>query len=161
MKNKTSQSGKHAQHQASGVFTWNRHERVSNRYGSFTMSDEYEAVVLFDRQRIEALVGKRVRITCKVTKTRQSEHIGDLFLGVFPSTPAVGEVVELGVGTLRLENDEQSQTPSIVLEPGDGRDELWMDPDKLFRLHEQNVEVTIEQTTDDFTPLTAKWVNAN
>ena len=141
---------------ASGVFGWDSTERRSNRYGSVHISDTpYDEgptdEVFFDLDTIAKLKGERVNLTVEVITARESGHIGDLFLKVFPSTPDVGEVVDLGVGILDSANGYDG-SPDIILKPNDGRRELWIDPRKLYRLHDQTVKVYAELTFADFTP---------
>lgn len=141
-----------------GVLTWDRDERVSNRYGSVALvTAPYDSEDVCTRDlalsEMAGLVGERVRLWAVVTETRKSGHIGDLFLGVEPSTPEVGEAIELGVGLFALERSSWDiSTPNIVLVPGDDRAELWMDPRKLYRAHDQTVELHAEVTDADFTP---------
>jgi hypothetical protein len=40
---------------------------------------------------------------------------------------------------------------ATVLAPSDGRETFWMDPRKLYRLHDQTVDVLVEETADEFT----------
>lgn len=141
---------------AHGVFGWEGEERRSDRYGAIHLSGapyggEPLTTVFFEMGALERLHGRRVKIATVVTEARKSQHVGDLFHGIFPSTPAVGERVEIGVGVLDLEPSYE-ETPDIVLRPNDGRAHLWMDPRKLYRLHDQTVDVFIEETTDDFHP---------
>jgi hypothetical protein len=94
-----------------------------------------------------------------VTETRESGHIGDLFHGFAPSMPDVGEVVDLGVGILDAERVEWCDDPTIVLKPGDGREHFWYDPRKLYRLHDQTVDLFVEETGDPFTEVEYKKPN--
>lgn len=141
-----------------GVFCWEGIERVSNRYGSFFLDKmpykkDDVTDIFVDTKALQKLTHKRVRIQCKVINTRESGHIGDLFLGIYPTTPSSGDVVDLGVGTLKLSYaDWNPNIIKIALKPEDDRDELWIDPRKLYRLHDQTVEVYIEETTDECTP---------
>lgn len=131
-----------------GIFGWSGAERRSNRYGAVHLGAENESVKMkdiIDRPRLLRFAGKRVRIECVVLETRESGHIGDLFLGIYPSTPEVGERVELGVGTLGLIDPDWDGLPSFVLRPDDGRADLWIDPCKLYRLHDQTVEMLMEE----------------
>jgi hypothetical protein len=41
-------------------------------------------------------------------------------------------------------------TQTLIMAPGDGRKERWIDPRKLCRLHNQTVELSVEETTDAF-----------
>ncbi len=146
---------------ASGVFGWDALERRSGRYGAFHLTDapfsngpaKRCATPWFDWQKIEPLIGQRVRLQCRVLEARASEHVGDLFLGVYPSTPEVGAVLDLGVGFFGA---VEHVSPDIIrcfsLRPGDGRSQLWIDPEVLYQLHSQTVSLLAEVTTDDFTP---------
>jgi len=71
-----------------------------------------------------------------VKETRPSGHVGDFFRGLQPSTPKIGERIELGTGTIFYDDHE-----TIGLRPDDGRDRDWLDPRKLYRLHDQTVEL--------------------
>jgi len=134
-----------------GVFGWSGTERRTDRYGAFVLAADRIANHL-DVKALRLLNGKRVHITCKVVTNRESGHAGDLALKVFPTTPDVGEVVDLGVGTLCLEDAGYDNMTAVALVPNDGRDTFWFDPRKLYRLHDQTVDVFIEETTADFTP---------
>lgn len=131
----------------SGIFSWNANERRSNRYGYIFLDKEnYDhdatATLYFDKALAAKLCGKKVKMHAVVTASRQSGHIGDFFLGIFPTQPEVGEHVDLGVGIL----DYQPEHSDMVgLKPLDGRTELWIDPDKLYRLHDQTVDLFIEE----------------
>jgi len=79
--------------------------------------------------------------------------VGDLTYGIKPSRPNVGEEVDLGVGTLLL-YPAADATVSIQfgLQPDDERERFWFNPEKLYRLHEQTVDVFIWPTTAACTP---------
>lgn len=141
---------------AQGICGWEGYERRSNRYGSIHLTaSPYGgpdlAKVEFDQNALKALEGKKVRLTCKVVETRESGHAGDAFLKIKPSTPEVGAVIDLGVGTLAISAGYDGN-PDIFLKPGDGRPTLWIDPRKLYQLHDQTVEVFAEETTEAFSP---------
>jgi hypothetical protein len=143
-----------------GVFTWSGSERRSDRYGAFNLCAEpYEGKVVtqvtYDKALAKELEDKRVRVLVKVVETRESGHLGDIFLGILPSTPEVGEEVDLGVGILHTEPCEwDKKVTSTFLVPGDPptRETFWFDPNKLYRLHDQTVDVFIEETDAEFTP---------
>jgi hypothetical protein len=143
---------------AHGVFTWSGSERRSDRYGSFILlAEPYGAppvtVPTYDAALASRLNGKRVRIVVKVVETRRSGHIGDRFLNIYPTTPEVGEHVELGVGIFSTQPDEgDPRVTSTTLAPSDGRETFWIDPRKLYWLHDQTVDVFVEETDDEFTP---------
>lgn len=137
-----------------GILTWNATERRSNRYGSIHTADtnfnqDVTADQEYDLLRLRKLRHQRVRITCEVVETRASGHCGDRFLGIMPTTPNVGDVIELGVGTLDYV-DGLDGMPDIILKPRDGRKQFWIDPHLLYRLHDQTVRVYIEETDDPF-----------
>lgn len=136
-----------------GIFGWEGTERRTSRYGSFVLLDQdYNQTVTVDTSEdqavLKALKGKRVKITCVVKESRKSGHVGDVFLRVFPSQPDVGEEIVLGVGTLATSPSFDPLRTQIGLRPSDRRSELWMDPRKLYRLHDQTVEVFIEETRE-------------
>jgi hypothetical protein len=132
-----------------GILTWNGEERRSNRYGVITLcasnyDEDARAPVGWDEPLLQELNGKRVRLTATVTESRKSGHCGDRFLKVFPSQPKVGDSINFGVGTLTIESNESER--AVALRPGDGRRELWIDPRKLYRAHDQTVILYAEET---------------
>lgn len=145
---------------AVGVLTWNRHERVSNRYGFVAVTDRDSreekltaiSPVVFRDAFPE--VGRKVRMICKVLEACDSSHIGDVFLGIFPSRPEIEEIIDFGVGRFVCEADNAYAGGVMFgLKPSDGRDELWIDPRKLYRAHEQTVEVWAVETNEDEAPV--------
>lgn len=138
-----------------GIFSWDGVERRSNRYGAVHLYDktyngEKPGVpVRVDYAQLKMFEGKRVRIVAKVIESRFSGHIGDLFLGVRPSKTKVGTCIDLGVGMLETPPNAFDGTPDFVLRPDDGREELWIDPRKLYQLHDHTVEIYIQETTDE------------
>lgn len=133
-----------------GIFGWDGSDRRTRRYGGVQLdSTDYERRVMVEvevnQEAVLSLQG-RVRLYGKVIESRVSGHIGDLFIKVKPTQPGVGEIVELGVGQIGLEPCAYSPIPCILLKPEDGRREFWMDPYKLYRLHDQTVELYAEET---------------
>jgi len=133
-----------------GIFSWPRSERVSDRYGAIGMyetnyNEDATAAVVLDKVALRQLRGKRVHIAARVLEARESGHIGDLFRGIFPSQPAVGEVIDLGVGEFFTDTVDGQFV--FGLEPDDDRVIDWFDPEKLYRLHDQTVELDIEEAT--------------
>lgn len=140
-----------------GIFCWNGSERRGDRYGAFVVGyAPYEGnervAAHLDIAALRPLVGKRVHVHVAVVKTRQSGHLGDLFHGWIPSTPNEGEIVDLGVGMLGLEDAGWDSLTAVVLEPEDGRTTFWIDPRKFYRLHDQTVDVMIVETDEPFSP---------
>lgn len=130
-----------------GVFGWDGHERRSDRYGYFVLSEsgydgngEYASSGWGDTDP-HPLVGRRCRIVARVLESRRSGHIGDLFRGIVPSQPEVGELVHLGEGELTTHDYGWGRGWGLL--PDDERDHDWLEPRKLYRLHDQTVEVTI------------------
>lgn len=143
---------------AFGILTWCSSERRSDRYGAIILGDSPyngpdRVKPKFNKATATAFVGKRVRLTAKVIESRQSGHVGDLFLNIRPSQPEVGEVIDLGVGIFDHGLVDWTTSPTILLKPIDGRERFWIDPRKLYRLHDQTVEVFVEETTDACSPI--------
>lgn len=132
-----------------GIFTWDGKERHSDRYGAFAIDvGSYDENSRFEAAGWDAppanLAGTVCRITVRVLEARESGHIGDMFRGISPSKPDVGEIVDLGRGRLFVEDCRFSiGKVAVGLLPDDGRSTDWFDPRKLYRLHDQTVEVTI------------------
>ena len=136
-----------------GILNWDGHERRSRRYGSVTIgSTGYTPDVAYasslDQGWLEQYAGEQVRLVAVVIEARASEHAGDAFLGLMPQRPTVGEQIEIGVGKLALFPIQWGEHPvAVALKPSDGREELWLDPRILYRLHDQTVELYAEVTT--------------
>ena len=118
-----------------GQLTWARHERVSDRYGTVQLFSEGEVLPLEGSYH----AGKTGHLVVEVLETRQSEHVGDLFRGIFPTTPSVGDQMTLGEGKLFFDSDEDGDV--VGVEPADGRDSDWMNPKTLYRAHQQTVRL--------------------
>lgn len=140
-----------------GIFMWSGTERQTDRYGGIYLSDsnfDNTATVEARLALLDHLIGKRVKVWCRVVETRKSGHMGDKFLQIVPTQPRKDAVIDVGVGILSVEPlDYKAATPAIVLRPNDGRRKFWIDPRNLFRLHDQTVELFVEETTDDFSPV--------
>jgi hypothetical protein len=139
-----------------GIFSWASIERQSDRYGSFYLGQEAIGGAIseasLDSEALRTFTGARVKVTAKVLEARRSGHVGDLSHSIFPTTPEVGEVVEIGVGCIGTESNSWDGTVNIFLKPEDGREEFWLDPHKLYRLHDQTVEIYVECTSDPCHP---------
>lgn len=119
-----------------GVFDWEREERISDRYGLVELFQEPGSLVKLHRV-TEQMHGKLVAI---VREVRESHHIGDLYHGVRPDTPNVGERVELGKGAIFFEDG------GVGLLPDDDRTTQWLDIHALYRLHNQTVTLYFEES---------------
>jgi hypothetical protein len=125
-----------------GTLTWDGSERRSDRYGMITLFDENSyggkigPKVKFNEDNIRGNVGKEGELIFEVTETRDSTHIGDLFRGFSPTTPEIGQSIKLGEG--RLVRGRTSWCGiTLGLEPSDGRDNDWLNPEALYNAHEQ------------------------
>lgn len=137
-----------------GILTWGREERVTGRYGSIALThqnyfDSVTRSAILDTANLRVMEGQRVRLKVVIVEARDSGHCGDLFLEIFPSKPEIGEEIELGIGVLQLTSSGiPGGGTDIALKPEDGRDHFWMDPRKLYRVHDQTVRLYIEKTSD-------------
>ena len=129
-----------------GVLCWQAKERRSDRYGGLMVLNgdgptECESVGL---EPLHPLVGRHVKIVAKVLEARESYHIGDLFRQIFPKTPKVGQVFELGTGTI-IEIDRQDEPEQFIFRRDgvDENDSDWIDPRLLYQLHNQTVELVV------------------
>lgn len=141
-----------------GIFGWNAPERRTQRYGAFFVdSVNFAQTVKFKtcNQKldiVDELLSKRVKLTARVLEPRDSDHIGDMFLDIKPSTPEVNQEFNLGVGVLNSSFDTEDNF-IYELHPGDDRKQFWLDPRVLYQLHDQTVEVYAELTDEDFSPV--------
>jgi len=132
-----------------GILSWHPSERRSKRYGSINLSDsnfneDAKAEFWLNQEGLGQLQGKRVRLWCIVLEERTSGHMGDLNLGLRPIRANRHEMIQLGVGILTL--DCNPIGTSIGLHPSDGRQHFWLDPRKLYRLHDQTVQLQCIET---------------
>jgi hypothetical protein len=89
----------------------------------------------------QTMAGKHGRLVAIVKEVRPSHHVGDLYHGVFPQTPQVGQHIMLGKGTLFFADDE-----TVGIRPDDGRDTLWMDIKALYNAHDQTVTLCFDDS---------------
>lgn len=126
-----------------GRLSWRRGERISDRYGTVLLlahGDSLSKTVAYIDPDA-SMVGTVGSLVAVVLETRESTHIGDLFRGLFPSTPDVGDEIALGTGRLFVDPRDPDGFISIGLDPEDGRDSDWLDPARLYRAHEQTVRL--------------------
>lgn len=141
-----------------GILTWDGKERRTDRYGSIVLDNtNYDGNVnvepSLDMNTVADLDGKKVKLTAVIVESRESGHIGDMFHGIFPSMPDVGERIEIGVGILGSESVVfGAEGTALTLEPNDGRPTWWIDPHVLYRLHDQTIELYAEETEEDAVP---------
>jgi hypothetical protein len=140
-----------------GVLTWYRQERVSDRYGTvylLNMEPGVEVVNYYSEASgpeeaplDTSPVGRRGRLCAEVVARGKSGHIGDLFHGLYPPSaeedmPAIGSVHVLGEGTFFVDPD---LGPGVGVRPDDADTRrFWLDPKVLYLLHEQGVRLFFE-----------------
>ena len=142
-----------------GILTWCGSERRSDRYGTvWLMNDGHTSLSRGDPEHLlnfaamVKLEGKRGRLVARVLSPRTSTHIGDLFRGFFPETPDQGEEIELGSGTAFI--DMQTFGAAFGVLPDDGRATDWMNPQSLYRAHEQLVDLRFAPIAEQNKPET-------
>lgn len=94
-----------------GVLTWDREERVSNRYGTVYIAREGcnsltpgRFPSLVDGDAAATVAGQYGKLVAEVIEARKSTHIGDHARQIYPETPEVGERIALGDGSLFTES---------------------------------------------------------
>jgi hypothetical protein len=120
-----------------GVLTWNRRERVTDRYGTVRLGSEPDAESTVALNNSNA--GSRGTLFARILETRKSTHIGDCFRNLFPTTPTVGDRIKLGYGQLFFEEEDDVQSVGVC--PPDGRHSDWLEPKALYTCHHQTVEL--------------------
>jgi hypothetical protein len=148
-----------------GVLQWSASERRSDRYGAVHLL-EYDTGGSYNFSSLSVCpedFGKRATLYCVVMEIRESTHIGDLFHGVFPSTPAIGDRIILGTGLLFAENDRDERGKPFVrvgVRPfDDDRGTLWMNIEALYRCHSQTVRLMYEPLEDELAAARAEGSN--
>ena len=128
-----------------GALTWSRAERVGDRYGAVYLIEDNQnsltagpARSLIDAGNASVYVGQRGDLLASVTKTRKSTHIGDMFHGIAPRTPEIGQLIKLGTGRFFTEPAPDSGV-QVGVAPDDNRETLWLDLRALYDAHEQTV----------------------
>ena len=126
-----------------GRLSWSRYERIGDRYGSVNLFTK-EMDEAKELPRAVPLLGKRGKLKARILRTRKSGHIGDLFRGLSPSTPEVGDVLVLGSGVLFRGRPRGTAEGGYGLRPDDDRGADWLDPEALYKCHDQTVELIFE-----------------
>ena len=138
-----------------GIFGWSRGERVGDRYGAVGLwecikkTDDAWGAEFGDEVKLDVtgILTLRGKLRVVILETRESHHIGDMFHGLGPSTPKVGETIELGIGTLFIEFDDCEGGGRVGVRPDEKRPHFWMNPQNLYRAHDQTVR--LEFVEDD------------
>lgn len=121
-----------------GVLSWDSTERQVDRYGTVRLLRHHRSHSP-DVQIATGHEGAYGTLLARVLEARKSHHVGDLHRKIYPSTPDVGEEINLGRGILARHQREPLYV--VGLFPVDGRETDWLDPAKLFRAHRQTVEL--------------------
>lgn len=117
-----------------GILGWFRDERISDRYGSVHLEANSDLE--------EFCNGQRGRLSALILETKESSHCGDLFRGIYPSTPKIGEEIILGEGELFYFVNYGVKAVGVI--PDDKRESDWLNPINLYRCHDQTVELRFE-----------------
>lgn len=128
-----------------GVLSWPNMERVSDRYGVVDLAHELDGdtYVIFD----EVTTQTRGALVAVVLDVLDEWAFEDRYgMGALYVRPAVNEAVPLGTGTLFTEEfaSMHGDRPGRILvgvQPDDGRDERWLNPAELARVHHQRVRL--------------------
>lgn len=125
-----------------GVLTWPAEERRSDRYGFVMLLPSYEAPE--PKTLIPICIAPTPgTLWVEVTETRHSDHVGDLFRGIAPRTPQVGDWIKLGTGKLMYGLCGKTlQVVGLVPEPMRTAD--WMSPRALYDATHQTVILHFE-----------------
>lgn len=140
-----------------GVLGWPPIERQSGRYGTVllinlgTLHLNPDAAVSFATAPVDTY-GCLVAV---VLAARPSRYRGDTARGFATATPAVGETITLGVGTLFTETMVieafgvvGNTVNRVGVRPDDGREIDWLNPGALHRAHDQIVRLEWRPDTD-------------
>ena len=97
-------------HLGKGVLTWEKSERVTNRYGTVALIPDGETSVtpgepasLIDELAATHLRGTPGRLYCVVAEPRRSTHMGDQLNKIKPRKPKRLATLVFGHGTLEVE----------------------------------------------------------
>jgi hypothetical protein len=134
-----------------GILNWDGRERRTDRYGTVTLSEstcegkKTSFVTTLNIDGIKTLAGKKGTLIARVIEARESRHIGDLFRGFHQTRiPKVDEPFVLGVGKLFYEKCSFAPLQLGVL-PEDKREQDWLDPQVLYVVHDQTVELIFNE----------------
>lgn len=110
-----------------GILDWPKAERISNRYGAVFLLPADPGGPGGSAIRPDVPVDTDGTLSAEVLATRRSHHVGDLFRGIYPTTPSVGETITLGTGRLFVERGCDVDV-TVGLCPAERRDSDWLDP---------------------------------
>lgn len=130
-----------------GVLSWNRDERLSDRYGSVNLniSMTENGKVSYDK----SCEGKYGVLAAFIKESRPSSHTGDSFRKLSPTPVAIGDLIVLGMGTLFFEIKDGVEDVGLI--PVDGRTVDWLVPSELYRIHDQTVVLVFKELSRSHT----------
>lgn len=136
-------------HLGTGVLTWDGKERRSDRYGTVwlmpdgttSISGEASPKSLVNAELAHGLIGKYGDLIAVVKDARESTHTGDLFRGIYPRKPEIGQIIILGSGRFFTEPAFSAGVQVGVSPDPDERVADWLNPRALYDAHEQLVEL--------------------
>ena len=111
-----------------GFLLWLAQERHTDRWGLVCLAERREENAANVPLHTRGLVGRRGRLVAQVLEVRQEPVLGDVFRWLMPETPKVGEIFELGEGTIMRDGAFR-----VGCRPDDGRPIDWLNPKALFR----------------------------
>jgi len=111
-----------------GFLLWLEQERYSDRWGLVFLAERREENAPHVPLHTCGLVGRRGRLVVQVLEVRDEPVLGDVFRWLMPERPQVGEIFELGEGTIMQDGAFQ-----VGCRPDDGRPIDWLNPKALFR----------------------------
>lgn len=114
-----------------GILNWNREERQSDRYGSIFLYDIQNEE---EFSKIKKAKGQG-SLVVEVVNVRPIAHVGDFQRGIKPGGSKKGLTLTLGSGKLFYKNE------CVGVEPIKARGSDWMDPKKLYQVHNQEVKL--------------------
>jgi hypothetical protein len=134
-----------------GQLSWNRSERVSDRYGAVGLYYDAHWQAGENSQLLNgrSRAGERGVLRAVVLESREADHVGDLFHGWHVGGAKVGDVCDLGEGELFFADDCGEK---VGVKPEDERDTLWLDGPTLYRCHSQTVRLEFIPFADGGAP---------
>lgn len=132
---------------AKGILDWPKRERQTDRYGLVNVGAECPRAYI--------QVGEKGKLIAKIIEKREVAHIGDLFRGITPKPGLEGEVLILGEGEFFVEEitDEfKGKITCMGVKPDDNRFSDWLDPHKLYKIHNQIVSLWFEKSNSNHQP---------
>lgn len=132
-----------------GVVTWQRRERVTDRYGAIFLTEIPDGPVV---EMPDCYDGQKGSFIACIREARQSQHIGDLFRGLTPPKEPlpVGTEIVLGAGTLFREGLSDIAGIAVGLRPHwiltrfEKWRHDWLNPVSLYQVHNQTVDLFFE-----------------